>query len=81
VKKLQRLHAIIDPIALRILKWMNGIVGVLMIGITAFSALHPNFPAEMQAALNLTPIQGMLFGILWCSAVAWIARRAARYAP
>lgn len=75
---MNRLHAIIDPIALRILKWMNGFAGVLMLGLMAFSALHPNFPAEVQASLGLTPMQGIIFGLLWCSLVAWIARRAAR---
>lgn len=75
-----RFHALIDPIALRILKWMNGIVGVLMASITAFSALHPNFPTELQAALGLTPVQGMILGFLWCSLVAYVVKRAARAA-
>jgi hypothetical protein len=77
-KLLLRIHEIVDPIALRILKWMNGLVGVVMVGLTAFSALHPNFPAEVQAALGLTPVQGMIVGIIWCSIVAWVTRRAAR---
>lgn len=75
---LERLHAVIDPIALRILKWMNGIIGVLMAGITAFSALHPAFPTEVQAALGLTPLQGMIFGLVWCSLVAYVVKRAAK---
>jgi hypothetical protein len=75
---LERFHARFDPIALRILNWMNGIIGVVMAGITAFSALHPNFPTEVQAALGLTPLQGMIFGILWCSLVAYVVRRAAK---
>lgn len=75
---LERLHALIDPFALRILKWANAVVGVAMAGLTAFSALHPAFPSEVQAALGLTPLQGMIFGFVWCSLVAYVVRRAAR---
>jgi hypothetical protein len=78
MKFLERLHSLIDPVALRILKWMNAIAGVVMVGLTAFSTLHPNFAAEVQQALGLSQMQGLLLGIVWCSLVAWIAKRAAR---
>lgn len=77
---LHRFHVQLDPIALRIINWLNGIVGTLMIGVTAFSALHPHFPAEIQAALHLTPLQGMLIGVVWCSLIAYIGKRAAKAA-
>jgi hypothetical protein len=77
---LHRIHAWLDPIALRIINWANGMVGVLMVGLTAFSALHPNFPAEVQAALHLTPIQGMIGGMLWCALIAYVGKRAAKSA-
>jgi hypothetical protein len=70
------LHARLDPIALKLLSWMNWLAGILMAGITAFSALHPNFPAEVQAALHLSPAGGFAFGILWCSLVAYVVHRA-----
>lgn len=75
---LHRIHAWLDPIALRIINWLNGIIGVVMVGLTAFSALHPNFPAEVQSALGLTPMQGMLLGVVWCSLIAYVGKRAAR---
>lgn len=75
---LDRLHALLDPIALRLLKWLNAIAGVVMMGIAAFSVLHPNFPAEVQTALHLTPTQGFAFGILWCAVVAYVVKRAAK---
>jgi hypothetical protein len=75
---LRKLHAWLDPIALRIINSLNAIAGVVMIGLTAFSALHPNFPAEVQAALHLSPLQGMLLGVVWCSLIAYVGKRAAK---
>jgi hypothetical protein len=77
---LERFHAWFDPFALRALKWMNGVAGIAAAGITAFSALHPNFAAEVTAALHLTALQGMIFGLVWCAVVAYVVKRAARAA-
>lgn len=77
---LHRIHALLDPIALRLLKWLNGGAGLLMMGIAGFSALHPNFPAEVQAALHLTPMQGVMVGIVWCAVVAYVVKRATKAA-
>lgn len=75
---LHKLHAWLDPIALRIINWLNGLVGVVMLALTAFSVLHPNFPAEVQQALGLTPVQGFAFGIFWCGLIAYVGKRAAK---
>jgi hypothetical protein len=73
---LKRFHAWFDPIALRVLNWLNGAAAFLITVLAAFIAARPNFAAEITAALNLSPLQGMLVGMAWCAVVAYVVKRA-----
>ena len=70
-----RFHAWLDPKALRFIKWLNGLALVIATGFTGFSQLHPNFPAEVQATLHLTPGQYMALSIGWPILVAYLVKR------